>query len=203
MRKNNQTGRSMVEMLGVLAIIGVLSVGAIAGYQKAMFKYKMNKTINEISTMVQNYRTHCAGHQNVCQMSLISYTESAIKILKTLQIIPDHMWNKNATSTTNMIKNTYGGHVELILDSKYFRIGYNSIPKSACPLLLATNWEDVGILCYRTASSEEVFCSKKHEVKALELTKDWGEIKWLPTNLDKIHSLCSSDNNDVLFYFNV
>ena len=31
-------GRSMVEMLGVLAIIGVLSVGAIAGYSKAMMK---------------------------------------------------------------------------------------------------------------------------------------------------------------------
>ena len=27
-----QSGRSMVEMLGTLAIIGVLSVGAIAGY---------------------------------------------------------------------------------------------------------------------------------------------------------------------------
>ncbi len=38
-----QDGRSMVEMLGVLAIIGVLSVGAIAGYQKAMFKYRLNK----------------------------------------------------------------------------------------------------------------------------------------------------------------
>ena len=37
------TGRSMVEMLGVLAIIGVLSVGAIAGYSKAMMKYKLNK----------------------------------------------------------------------------------------------------------------------------------------------------------------
>ena len=36
-------GRSMVEMLGVLAIIGVLSVGAIAGYSKAMMKYKLNK----------------------------------------------------------------------------------------------------------------------------------------------------------------
>ena len=36
-------GRSMVEMLGVLAIIGVLSVGAIAGYSKAMFKYRLNK----------------------------------------------------------------------------------------------------------------------------------------------------------------
>ena len=38
----NQSGRSMVEMLGVLAIIGVLSVGAISGYSKAMMKYKLN-----------------------------------------------------------------------------------------------------------------------------------------------------------------
>ena len=35
-RFNKESGRSMVEMLGVLAIIGVLSVGAIAGYSKAM-----------------------------------------------------------------------------------------------------------------------------------------------------------------------
>ena len=42
------SGRSMVEMLGVLAIIGVLSVGAIAGYSKAMFKYKLNKQTTQI-----------------------------------------------------------------------------------------------------------------------------------------------------------
>ncbi len=47
--KNNQNGRSMVEMLGVLAIIGVLSIGGIAGYSKAMFKYKMNKTLDVLS----------------------------------------------------------------------------------------------------------------------------------------------------------
>ena len=41
-------GRSMVEMLGVLAIIGVLSVGAISGYSKAMFKYKLNKQTTQI-----------------------------------------------------------------------------------------------------------------------------------------------------------
>jgi len=39
----------MVEMLGVLAIIGVLSVGAIAGYQKAMFKYRLNKQSESLS----------------------------------------------------------------------------------------------------------------------------------------------------------
>ena len=42
--KNNNIGRSMIEMLGVLAIIAVLSVGGIAGYSKAMEKFKLNKT---------------------------------------------------------------------------------------------------------------------------------------------------------------
>ena len=39
--------RSMIEMLGVLAIIAVLTVGGIAGYSKAMTKYKVNRTIDE------------------------------------------------------------------------------------------------------------------------------------------------------------
>ncbi len=49
---NIQSGRSMVEMLGVLAIIGVLSVGAISGYSKAMFKYKLNKQSEQLSTII-------------------------------------------------------------------------------------------------------------------------------------------------------
>ena len=49
-------GRSMVEMLGVLAIIGVLSVGAIAGYGKAMTKYKLNKqAVTSILFIVISY----------------------------------------------------------------------------------------------------------------------------------------------------
>ena len=49
-----QSGRSMVEMLGVLAIIGVLSVGAIAGYSKAMMKYKLNKHAESINMLINN-----------------------------------------------------------------------------------------------------------------------------------------------------
>ena len=47
-------GRCMVEMLGVLAIIGVLSVGAIAGYGKAMFKYKLNRQ-NRLIRLFRQY----------------------------------------------------------------------------------------------------------------------------------------------------
>ncbi len=52
--KFNELGRSMVEMLGVLAIIGVLSVGAISGYSKAMFKYKLNKQAEAFNLLFMN-----------------------------------------------------------------------------------------------------------------------------------------------------
>ena len=48
----NCTGRSMIEMLGVLAIIAVLTVGGIAGYSKAMEKFKINKMIDEYSYLI-------------------------------------------------------------------------------------------------------------------------------------------------------
>ena len=46
MKMNNESGRSMVEMLGVLAIIGVLSIGGIAGYTIAMNRYRANEIID-------------------------------------------------------------------------------------------------------------------------------------------------------------
>ena len=52
--KFEEFGRSMVEMLGVLSIIGVLSIGAIAGYSKAMNKYKLNQFSEGASFLLAN-----------------------------------------------------------------------------------------------------------------------------------------------------
>ena len=41
-----ESGRSMVEMLGVLAIIGVISIGAIAGYTYGMNRYRTNEVLD-------------------------------------------------------------------------------------------------------------------------------------------------------------
>ena len=49
-----QCGRSMIEMLGVLAIIGVLSVGGIAGYSKAMMMWESNQQRNTITELLAN-----------------------------------------------------------------------------------------------------------------------------------------------------
>ncbi len=48
-RMTTEGGRSMVEMLGVLAIIGLLSNGGIAGYKNAMNKHAANEIINEVN----------------------------------------------------------------------------------------------------------------------------------------------------------
>ena len=47
--KIEESGRSMVEMLGVLAVMGVLSVGGVAMYTNAMNKYRANELLNESS----------------------------------------------------------------------------------------------------------------------------------------------------------
>ena len=44
----------MIEMLGVLAIIAVLTVGGIAGYSKALRMYKSNIQKNMISSIIVN-----------------------------------------------------------------------------------------------------------------------------------------------------
>lgn len=52
MLKTKQNGRSMIEMLGVLAIVGILSAGAVAGYSRAMTQHKLNVHAEEINYML-------------------------------------------------------------------------------------------------------------------------------------------------------
>ncbi len=56
-KKQSQSGRSMVEMLGVLAIIGVLSVGGIAGYKTAMERHITNQVLQATDQFYLGYLT--------------------------------------------------------------------------------------------------------------------------------------------------
>ena len=49
MTNKNQSGRSMVEMLGTLAVMGVLSIGGIMGYSYAVDKYHANQIMNDVN----------------------------------------------------------------------------------------------------------------------------------------------------------
>ena len=87
-----QSGRSMVEMLGVLAIIGVLSVGAIAGYSKAMMKYRLNKQLESISQLLSYSLVYLQDFPT--DGTRTKYNE----LLDKLNLIPDGMYFDKSTS---------------------------------------------------------------------------------------------------------
>ena len=94
----------MVEMLGVLAIIGVLSVGAIAGYSKAMEKYKLNKQAEQLSHLLNLvYRHKASWGQKPPYMNLIEYF---IKMGE----IPEDMIKDNGTA---YIYDSFGAKVSI------------------------------------------------------------------------------------------
>ena len=57
--KKLESGRSMVEMLGVLAIIGVLSVGGIAGYSLSMRRHRANGVVDYVSKYAIGLYSEC------------------------------------------------------------------------------------------------------------------------------------------------
>ena len=103
--KGNQIGRSMIEMLGVLAIIGVLSVGAIAGYSKAMMKYKLNKQAEQLNTLFS------IAQQYVGQFYFNNdYYNYLIPTFKKLNLIPPEMFIKNDTGS---LKDVFGNKITI------------------------------------------------------------------------------------------
>ena len=86
----NPLGRSMIEMLGVLAIIAVLSVGGIAGYSKAMQKWKVNKISEEYSFVLQGLIEHL---DTLKYLNSTSDTLGLVDVLQASAITPTS-WKK-------------------------------------------------------------------------------------------------------------
>lgn len=107
--KTNENGRSMIEMLGVLAIIGVLSVGGIAGYSKAMSKYRTNKMIDQATMLITNIRTMFAQQQSYADLNNARAVNLALvpeeMIVNPGQEIPD--------AGTRKLRNVFSGDVEI------------------------------------------------------------------------------------------
>ena len=107
-------GRSMVEMLGVLAIIGVLSVGAIAGYSKAMMKYKMNQAADGYNHLIATVIEKIAQDSSVFEgdsVGTLWYTS----IFAKAGWLPDYFKPRKDTATNpdaaNFVQDKFGNNV--------------------------------------------------------------------------------------------
>ena len=140
---SNQSGRSMIEMLGVLAIVGVLSVAGIAGYSKAMAKYKVNKAVDQISTIVANTRTVFSSQgnykglgNNTTAFNLGIFPEEMVKDCTEKSCDPKHAFGKSLTLMAYASADSqYEGY-----SYYYFHLFLYEISKDACTALVTTDW---------------------------------------------------------------
>ncbi len=114
-----QQGRSMIEMLGVLAIVGILSAGGIAGYSMAIQNHKTNVLIDKIQLMIQQARALFPDG---------TYEGLSAANLKNAGFINDY-------------NNPFGGTIVIngYIGSFQIRTDYN-IPADACVKLLMAEW---------------------------------------------------------------
>ena len=135
--KNNENGRSMVEMLGVLAIIGVLSAGGLAGYSKAMFKHKMNSTLDQITMLVTNIRTMYGTQDNYEGLD----EAQAIQ----LGIVPAAMKNGSGALVSPFkgpvtIATSKASNATSAPENTAFVVTYSDLPSEACINLATAEW---------------------------------------------------------------
>lgn len=117
-------GRSMVEMLGVLAIIAVLSVGGIAGYSKAMEKWKTNKLITEYRDIIFGILEYIDDFRKIKD-------GTCVYLLQSLNLIPSGWQRINSTLNdgTNYV-NIFARWEHIVIDIRLFPMDSKSGQRS-------------------------------------------------------------------------
>ena len=130
---SNESGRSMVEMLGVLAIVGVLSVGGIAGYSQAMSKFKVTKAMDQVQTIITNMRTLYASSRTYSALN--AATANSVGILTS----------ETYTGSGSKGINPFGGNIAFGIGTSFganrsFTIQYTNLTPEACVKIATADW---------------------------------------------------------------
>lgn len=118
-----ESGRSMIEMLGVLAIMGVLTVGAISMISTAMRTQKRNTVNEEVLQIVTGVRQLLGEYDDFSNINNAT-------IFGAIGISP---------------KNTYGGTYELAVDpanSRQFIVSITGLSDTDCEYFATKAWSD-------------------------------------------------------------
>ena len=129
MINKTESGRSMIEMLGVLAIIGVLSVGGLAGYNMAMGRVRVNRVIDELQLVAVNVRTAVPNgvYDN------IGTIVNSMGILTTLN---ENLAALGAGAKAEVISQKSIGGTKL----DRFAISFVKLPVDACRRIAGLDW---------------------------------------------------------------
>ena len=132
MTQTSQTGRSMIEMLAVLMIIGVLTISALAGFTQVTQKFnttKMHNDIHSISAEVVNLYAWQRGYPN-------SSSASFQNDLCENGVFPD------GCDASNVAYNPFGGTYTVTTNTatQTLTVKADGLPESVCEELDIQEW---------------------------------------------------------------
>ena len=177
-KNDNSFGRSIVEMLGILSIIAVLSIGGIDAYSKAMEKMVIDETLQQLHFITKNINSLFSQQHSYRGLN----NRTAIQLM----IVPQKMITSSKT-----IHHPSGGEVKIRAVSRGngFVIVYNHLLRHVCAKIAseATNFGD-GNLKYLMISPTGYDLPR-----SFPISLDNGEYRRseLPLTYDKAAADCS------------
>lgn len=118
-----ESGRSMIEMIGVLAIMGIITAGAFALISTALHTQKRSRVTDDVTTIVSGVRNLLGEYDDFSNI--------------------DNSTIFGAIAVSN--KNPYGGTYELSVNpsnARQFVVKINGLSKSDCEGLITKAWSD-------------------------------------------------------------
>lgn len=144
MMRTAQNGNSMVEMMGVIALIAILSISTIKLIGTATSRYKLNVVVEQIRELHKNISSYYST-----KGAYPAFTNTVIKELIKEKVIPSGIVTGEAA-----LHNVFRGEIKLdavnsimqggvatpVTDNIYFQVAFNGLSKSACVELGMMNW---------------------------------------------------------------
>ena len=129
-----ESGRSMVEMMGVLAIMGVITAGAILLINVGLNSSKRSTVVDEVTMLVTGIRDNFSGYDDFSSIG-----------------------NVNVFTMTGVSQqNPYGGTYGVAVDPsnpRQFIVSINGLSQSECETLKVRTWP--GSIGYEMSGHKE------------------------------------------------
>lgn len=187
-KSTNETGASMVEILGVLAVVATIAIGMFTGISRMNQKIKLTQAQTEVMDIVKAMRTQFSSF---APSSITSQELYDIGILKNI--------DENGQSV-----NVYGEQIEVKFttyeDNRTFQVWYWNVPPNVCTDLLMADWGNDPSSGLRT-----IFVAPNGpNYKAFYWKKDYPECETnsymhcLPPSFKDVVEECSRSNSGVM-----
>lgn len=186
--KKNQRGASMVEVMAVLAVIGMLAIGMLSGYQTMMSRFKTSRIVTQIQGLMKNLSTYFAPYRVYpASVSAATFPENLYK----LGFLDDEYYD----SEKKEARHTFSGKITFSTTGDKYSFTYHDLPGSVCANVAIMDIPVPNL--YSIKINENA--ARTYPDPLQEQTYD--EEMYLPFVTTEAAKQCEKDENDITFTF--